>query len=34
VCPSRVGSLDRTALAAERVVREVMTGLALRRLRR
>jgi agmatinase len=32
VCPSRVGSLDPTALAAERVVRELMTGIALRRL--
>jgi agmatinase len=31
VCPSHVGSLDPTALAAERVVREVMTGIALRR---
>ena len=31
VCPSGVGSLDPTALAAERVVREVMTGIALRR---
>jgi agmatinase len=31
VCPSGVGSLDVTALAAERVVREIMTGLALRR---
>jgi agmatinase len=32
VCPSKVGSLDITALAAERVVREIMTGIALRRL--
>jgi len=31
VCPSNVGSLDLTALAAERVVREIMTGIALRR---
>ena len=31
VCPSMVGSLDVTALAAERIVREIMTGLALRR---
>jgi arginase family enzyme len=31
VCPSGIGSLDVTALAAERVVREIMTGLALRR---
>jgi agmatinase len=31
VCPSHVGSLDATALAAERIVREVMTGIALRR---
>jgi agmatinase len=34
VCPSRVGSLDPTALAAERVVREIMTGIALRRVGR
>jgi agmatinase len=33
VCPSGVGSLDITALAADRVVREIMTGIALRRLR-
>jgi agmatinase len=32
VCPSSVGSLDVTALAAERTVREIMTGIALRRL--
>ena len=32
VIPSAVGSADVTALVAERVVREVMTGLALRRL--
>jgi len=32
VCPSGIGSLDITALAAERVVREVMTGIALRRI--
>jgi agmatinase len=31
VCPTAVGSLDPTALAAERVVREIMTGIALRR---
>src|SRR5262249_12516282 len=31
VCPSAVGSLDVTALAAERTVREIMTGIALRR---
>ena len=31
VCPSNVGSLDVTALVAERVVREIMTGIALRR---
>jgi agmatinase len=31
VCPSAVGSLDVTALAAERIVREIMTGIALRR---
>jgi agmatinase len=32
VCPSHVGSLDPTALAAERIVRELMTGIALRRI--
>jgi agmatinase len=32
VCPSGIGSLDPTALAAERTVREIMTGIALRRL--
>ena len=31
VCPTRIGSLDPTALAAERIVREIMTGIALRR---
>jgi agmatinase len=31
VCPTNVGSLDVTALVAERVVREIMTGIALRR---
>jgi agmatinase len=31
VCPTGIGSLDPTALVAERVVRELMTGLALRR---
>jgi agmatinase len=32
VCPTNVGSLDITALAAERVVREIMTGIAQARL--
>jgi agmatinase len=31
VCPRNIGSLDVTALAAERVVREIMTGVAQRR---
>jgi agmatinase len=31
VIPTGVGSADITALAAERVVREVLTGIALRR---
>jgi agmatinase len=31
VCPSAIGSLDPTALVAERVVRELMTGIALKR---
>jgi agmatinase len=31
VCPAAVGSLDTTALVAERAVREIMTGIALRR---
>lgn len=31
VCPANVGSLDITALAADRAVREIMTGIALRR---
>jgi agmatinase len=31
VCPSGIGSVDVTALAAERIVREIMTGIALRR---
>jgi len=31
VCPSNVGSLDITALVADRAVREIMTGIALRR---
>ena len=31
VCPSHVGSLDITALVADRAVREIMTGIALRR---
>jgi agmatinase len=32
VCPTQIGSLDPTALVAERTVRELMTGIALRRL--
>jgi agmatinase len=32
VIPTAVGSADVTALAAERVVREVLTGLAMHRL--
>ena len=31
VCPQAVGSLDPTALVAERTVREILTGIALRR---
>jgi arginase family enzyme len=31
VCPQQIGSLDVTALVAERVVREILTGIALRR---
>jgi agmatinase len=31
VCPQHVGSLDTTALVAERIVREILTGIALRR---
>jgi agmatinase len=31
VCPTQVGSLDTTALVAERIVREIMTGIALRK---
>ena len=31
VCPQQIGSLDPTALVAERVVRELLTGIALRR---
>jgi agmatinase len=31
VCPERIGSLDVTALAADRIVREILTGIALRR---
>jgi agmatinase len=31
VCPSRIGSLDLTALVADRIVRELLTGIALRR---
>jgi agmatinase len=34
VIPTAVGSADITALAAERIVREVMTGIALRRQKR
>ena len=33
VCPAEIGSLDRTALVADRIVREIMTGIALRRAR-
>jgi agmatinase len=31
VCPSAIGTADPTALVAERTVREIMTGIALRR---
>jgi len=31
VIPTAVGSADITALVAERIVREILTGLALRR---
>jgi len=31
VCPLAVGSADVTALVADRVVRELLTGIALRR---
>jgi agmatinase len=31
VCPSNIGSLDLTALVADRIVRETLTGIALRR---
>jgi agmatinase len=31
VIPTAVGSADITALAADRVVREILTGIALRR---
>ena len=31
VLPTAIGSADVTALVAERIVREVMTGIALRR---
>jgi agmatinase len=31
VCPQHLGSLDTTALVAERIVREMLTGIALRR---
>jgi agmatinase len=31
VLPTAIGSADITALVAERIVREVLTGLALRR---
>ena len=30
-CPTHVGSLHTTALVADRIVRELMTGIALRR---
>lgn len=33
VIPTAVGSSDLTALAADRVVREILTGIALRRTR-
>jgi agmatinase len=33
VCPTHIGSADVTALAADRIVREIMTGIALRRSR-
>jgi arginase family enzyme len=33
VIPTGVGSTDVTALVAERIVREILTGLALRRTR-
>jgi arginase family enzyme len=32
VAPSEVGSADLTALVADRIVREILTGVALRRL--
>jgi agmatinase len=32
VCPQAIGSLDPTALVAERTVREILTGIALRRI--
>jgi hypothetical protein len=31
VCPQQIGSLDVTALAADRIVREILTGIALRK---
>jgi len=31
VCPSGIGSLDITALAADRIAREIMTGIAIRK---
>ena len=31
VIPTKVGSADVTALVAERIVREILTGIALRR---
>jgi hypothetical protein len=31
VIPTAVGSADITALAADRIVREILTGIALRR---
>jgi arginase family enzyme len=33
VCPTLIDSADVTALAADRIVREIMTGIALRRSR-
>jgi agmatinase len=31
VLPSRIGSTDLTALVGDRIVREILTGIALRR---
>jgi agmatinase len=33
VAPDRIGSRDITALVAERIVREILTGVAVRRTR-